>query len=139
MGHVYADITIRNRLDEADSDRHLIDETAVRTVRLERVLVDTGATMLCLPASIIARLGLTLMREVPIRTASGPSRARVFQDAKLIVGGRPGNFECMELPDGAEPLLGVLPLEALGIEPDLVNHRLRLLPEEPGNTHYLVM
>lgn len=139
MGHVYAEITVVNRWDEGAADRGLIERDAVRSVTLSRVLVDTGATMLSLPASVIAQLGLSLMREVPIRTAAGPGKARIFQDAKLIVDGRPGNFECLELPDDAEPLLGVLPLESLGIEPDIVNHRLRLLPEEPGDTHYLLM
>ena len=61
------------------------------------------------------------------------------KSSPAFIEGRAGNFECLELPDGASPLLGVLPLEALGIEPDILNHRLRLLPEEPGNTHYLAM
>ena len=103
-------------------------------------MVDTGATTLALPASMIAELGLTSDRETPVRTATGTVQARIFRDASLTVEGRSGSFECMELADGAQPLLGVLPLEALGIEPDIINHRLRLLPEEPGGeTHYFLM
>jgi hypothetical protein len=45
--------------------------------------------------------------------------------------GREGTFECLELPGGSDPLLGVIPLEALGIELDLQNQQLILLPMSP--------
>ena len=140
MGHVFANITIRNRGDEVLAERGLVGSEQVRMVTLERVLVDTGATTLALPASMIAELGLTSVRSVPVKTANGTVQSRVFRDASLTVEGRVGAFECLELSDDAQPLLGVLPLEALGIEPDIINHTLRLLPEEPGGeTHYLLM
>ncbi len=140
MGHVYASITIRNRGDEVLVERGQLPADQVRAITLDRVLVDTGATMLCLPASIIEKLGLTLLKESPVRTADGPRFRRVFQDAKLIVEGRVDTFQCLELPNDAPPLLGVLPLEDLGIEPDIVNHKLRLLPEgEGGETHILLL
>ncbi len=34
--------------------------------------------------------------------------------AKVSLLGREGTFECLELPGGGAPLLGVIPLEALG-------------------------
>ena len=140
MGHVYANITIRNRGDEILVERGYFVENQVRTLTLVRVMVDTGATTLALPAPMIAQLGLTFARETPVRTANGTVQARVFREASLTVEGRTGDFECMELSADAQPLLGVLPLEALGIEPDIINHRLRLLPEEPGGeTHYFLM
>ncbi len=37
-----------------------------------------------------------------------------------------------------DALLGVVPMETLGLEPDLRNQRLRLLPEEPGDTYYTI-
>ena len=92
------------------------------------------------PASTIAALGLAFLKELPVRTAVGTRIRRIFQDAKLTVEGRTSTFDCLELPDDSQPLLGVLPLENLGIEPDIVNHCLRLLPEEPGGeTHYLLL
>ena len=59
MGHVYANITIRNRIDEALFERGQLGHGQVRTLTLERVMVDTGATTLALPASMMAELGLT--------------------------------------------------------------------------------
>ena len=140
MGHVYANITIRNRIDESDAARGRIAPDEVRTLVLERVLVDTGASTLALPAPMIAELGLEFDREVPIQTANGTMQARLFRDASLTVEGRRGDFRCLELSAEAQPLLGVLPMEELGIEPDVRNHTLRLLAEEPGGaTHFLLM
>ncbi|MEO1637439.1 MAG: hypothetical protein AAFS04_20440 [Cyanobacteria bacterium J06631_9] len=37
------------------------------------------------------------------------------------------------------PLLGVLPMEALGLEPDLHNQQLRLLPMKGDNSYIYVV
>lgn len=140
MGFVYASITIRNRLDERDARVGRIEPNDVRTLVLDRVLVDTGASTLALPAPMIAALGLELIEEVSAHTASGIVRARVFRDASLSVDGRVGDFRCLELPAAAQPLLGVLPMKELGIEPDIINHELRFLPRgQGGKTHILLM
>jgi len=135
MGKVLTRLTITNRADEIRAASGVIPADAVRSVTLENVLVDTGATTLCLPQEEIARLGLDLLREVDVSTAQGLGRARLFQDAKISLLGRTGTFECLELPAGTPPLIGVIPLEALGIEPDLRNQRLRLLPESGSDTY----
>ena len=53
--------------------------------------------------------------------------------------GREGTFECLELPGGMNPLLGVIPLEALGIELDLKNQRLVILPISPTQTYLTIL
>jgi hypothetical protein len=57
----------------------------------------------------------------------------------LSVEGREGTFNCIELPAGTDPLLGLIPLEDLGLEPDLKNQRLRLLPMEGKETYLTVL
>ncbi|WP_369831792.1 aspartyl protease family protein [Chlorogloea sp. CCALA 695] len=136
MGRIITTLVITNRLDQGLAERGLIPVDDVRTITLENVLVDTGATTLCLPANVIAKLGLTLLKEVDVATATGFSKARIFEDAKITLGEREGTFECLELPGGTEPLLGVIPLEALGIELDLQNQKLIVLPISP-NASYL--
>jgi clan AA aspartic protease len=101
--------------------------------------VDTGATTLCLPADVIECLGLELLREVDVETAVGISKARIFQDAKIALLGREGTFECLELPGGRSPLLGVIPLEALGIELDLQKQSLKILPISPTQTYLTIL
>jgi clan AA aspartic protease len=136
MGKITTTLVITNRLDQGLTERGLMPSEDIRTITLKNVLVDTGATTLCLPANVIARLGLTLLKEVDVATATGFSKARIFEDAKITLGEREGTFECLELPGGTEPLLGVIPLEALGIELDLQNQKLIVLPISP-NASYL--
>lgn len=138
VGKVVTSLTVTNYADQIEVQRGYRKAEEVRSVTLDAVLVDTGATALSLPADVIAQLGLTVRREVPILTATGPGVARLFEDAALSLLGREGTFDCWARPAGTDPLLGVVPLEALGMEPDLRNQRLRLLPEEPGDTYFAV-
>jgi clan AA aspartic protease len=139
MGKITTTITISNRVDQANVARGLLPANQVRSVTLENVLVDTGATTLCLPYEVIEQLGLDLLKEVDVETANGVSSARIFQDAKIELMGREGTFECLELPGGKAPLLGVIPPEALGIELDLQKQRLVLLPISPTQTYLTIL
>ena len=139
MGKIITTLTITNRIDQANVKQGLIPVEKVRTLTLDNVLVDTGATTLCLPSNAIAQLGLELLKEVDVATANGFSKARIFRDASISLLGREGTFECLELPGGRDPLLGVLPLEALGIELDLKNQQLKLLPETSMDTYLTIL
>ncbi|MCU0541618.1 MAG: aspartyl protease family protein [Oscillatoriaceae cyanobacterium Prado104] len=139
MGKVLITLTVKNRIDEAKAVQGLISPDEVRSITLNDVLVDTGATTLCLPPAAIAQLGLDLLKEVDVATATGISKARIFQDAKISICGREGTFECWELPGGRDALIGVIPLEALGLEPDLRNQTLRVLPEESVDTYLTIL
>lgn len=108
MGKVLTTLTLTNRIDQALAKQGKIPADQVRTLVLEHVLVDTGATTLCLPADVIARLGLDLLKEVQVATATGIRTARIFQDAKISLCGREGTFECLELPGGQDALIGVI-------------------------------
>lgn len=139
MGKITTTLVITNRTDQAIAARGLIPADQVRSITLDDVLVDTGATTLCLPSEVIAQLGLELLREVDVETATGIGKARIFQDAKISLLGREGTFECLELPGGRSPLLGVIPPEALGIELDIKNQRLNLLPISPTETYLTIL
>ncbi|MEB3884320.1 retroviral-like aspartic protease family protein [Lyngbya sp. CCY1209] len=139
MGKITTTLTIVNRIDQASATRGYIPPEQVRSLTLNNVLVDTGATTLCLPADAIAQLGLELLREVDVMTANGIGKARIFRDASVILMGREGTFECLELPGRGDALLGVVPLEALGIELDLKNQRLKVLPETSADTYLTIL
>lgn len=139
MGKVYTTLTIINRADQILAEANVISESAIRSVTLNQVLVDTGATTLCLPLQIISQLGLKLLKEVDVATATGLSKSRIFQDATISICGREGTFECLELPGGSDALLGVIPLEALGLEPDLKNQSLKVLPSESVDTYLTIL
>jgi clan AA aspartic protease len=139
MGKVFTPLTIANRADQILAAAGVISNQEVRSVTLNNVLVDTGATTLCLPSAAITSLGLSLLREVDVATATGIGKARIFQDAKIYLAGREGTFECLELPGGQDALLGVIPLEALGLELDLKSQKLRVLPISPTETYLTIL
>ncbi len=139
MGKVFATLTIINRADQIRAEDGTISAEEVRSITLRNVLVDTGATTLCLPSDAISKLGLKILKEVDVATAMGIGKARIFQDAKITMFGREGTFECLELPGGRDALLGVIPLEALGLEIDLKNQVLKPLPISPTETYLTIL
>jgi predicted aspartyl protease len=139
MGKIYTSITVINRADQILAAAAVISPDQIRSLTLENVLVDTGATTVCLVPEVISRLGLQLLKEVDVATAKGIGKARIFRDATLIIAGREGTFECLELPGGQNNLLGGIPLEALGLEPDLRSQKLRVLPTESNETYLTIL
>ena len=121
MGKVVTTIKVTNFVDAVLAERGFIQSEQVRALSVDDVIVDTGASMLCLPANLIADLGLRYAGEVGTRTATGAGTARIFQGILLEIEGRTGTFDCLELPEGVDPLLGVIPQEQLGLEPDWQN------------------
>lgn len=136
MGQVRTQLTIVNRADEILASAGSITTEQIRKTTLE-VLADTGAMLLSLPTHVIEQLGLSQLKEVMASTAAGYQRTRVFQDAKVSIGDRVGVFQCLELRGGDNPLLGVIPMEELGLELDLQKQELRMLPMVPGNSYLL--
>ena len=139
MGKIYTTMTVTNRADQILAEAKVISPEEIRSITLENVLVDTGATTLCLTPEVIAQLGLKPLKKVDVATAKGIGKARIFQDARISLCGREGTFECLELPGGRDVLLGVIPLEALGLEPDVSNQRLKVLPSESADTYLTIL
>lgn len=138
VGKVVTTLTVTNGLDASKIRRGELGNPDHREI-IRDVRVDTGATMLCLPADLIERLELEFIRQVGIETATGHSEARVFANVLLEIEDRAGTFDVLELPAGSPALLGVVPLEILGFEPDLQAQRLRKLPMDETGSYLLVM
>ena len=138
MGQVITTITVTNFIDLVMAERGFIAAEEVRSVTLDNVVVDTGATLLFLPDPIISQLGLIQVGERDVETSAGIKKGRIFAGAQIIVEGREGRFDCLELPEGVSAvLLGVIPMEELGLEPDLKNRRLRVLPMDNQQTYLM--
>jgi len=77
-------------------------------------LVDSGASELALPVDLIERLKLEELGNACVFTAYGGRHDyRVFGIAEVEVQGRVCQVRVIELPYGAEPLLGAVPLEEM--------------------------
>ncbi|MEG4581326.1 aspartyl protease [Microcoleus sp. MON1_C5] len=138
MGQVITTITVTNFIDLFMAERGFIAAEEVRSVTLDNVVVDTGSTLLSLPAPIISQLCLRQVGQRDVETSAGIKKGRIFAGAQIIVEGREGRFDCFELPEGVSAvLLGVIPMEELGLEPDLKNRRLRVLPMNNQQTYLM--
>lgn len=108
MGVFTVPTTIRNW-----QNRFLPTELQGKDVLCD-TLVDSGAAELALPSEMIERLRLEQVGEVQVYTADGGQHEyRVFGIAEVEVQGRRCQVRVIELPHGAEPLLGAVPLEEM--------------------------
>ncbi len=139
MGKIIVTLTLTNWADRILSERGFIPADDVRSFSVDNALVDTGATRLCLPADLIAKLGLKQTGTIDAQTAMGPQTVNVYKGLELNVEGREGIYNCVELPTGQTSLLGLIPLEDLGLDPDLQNQRLRHLPTRGKETYMTIL
>ena len=91
----------------------------VRRLTIEDALVDTGATGLCLPKSLIEQLGLTPIRNIRVQTANGPAERTFYSEVKYTVLGRSQSIQVTDLPEDAPVLVGHMILEALDLCVDI--------------------
>jgi len=76
--------------------------------------VDSGAERLALPAEVIEQLILLPLDTIAVTTGdNGEPIYRVCGMVDLEVQGRRCRVRAIELPHGAEPLLGAIPLEEM--------------------------
>jgi clan AA aspartic protease len=131
MGRVMAQVKLTNIFDLQNARQGLIEKDQVRSLEIE-TLVDTGATMLFLPADVVARLGLPYERMRKVRYADG-SIAEVpwIGGVRLEVLGREMVCDALVGPEGATPLLGQLQLEELDLIVDPKSRELRVNPASP--------
>ncbi len=139
MGKIHTKLVVINNIDEILCEGNLIAKDKIRSLAIEDVLIDTGATTLALPTKIINFLGLKFMKTVAVSTASGISERKIYQNVKVRLMERETICECIELPDDAQPLLGVIPLESMGVELDLQSQKLKFLPYDLLSTYLTVI
>ncbi|MBI3919805.1 MAG: aspartyl protease family protein [Armatimonadetes bacterium] len=124
MGRITVDIKVENAGDFLQASQEQIPMTSVR--RLEaRALVDTGATLLCLPRSQIESLGLLKIDSRRVTTANGTAERGIYSAARLTVLGRTCTLDVIELLEDTPPLLGYIPLENLDLVVDPTTESLR--------------
>ena len=94
-------------------DRYRPEQERGDTVECE-VMVDCGAAELALPVELVERLKLEPLDTIRAYTADGGEHDyRVCGIVELEVQGRKCHVRVIELPRGAEPLLGAVPLEEM--------------------------
>jgi len=132
MGQIVVAARVENVGDLLAADQGRLAPGAVRAVEVTDALVDTGATGLSMPRSLLGMLGLTYLRTRKALTSAGPMEVRVFGTARLTVEGRDCPVDITELPDGCPVLIGQIPLESMDLVVDMPSRRLVGNPEHGG-------
>ncbi len=83
MGKIITKLVIINNIDEVLFEESIITADKIRSVQIDDVLIDTGATTWALPAKYIEELGLKLMKTVAVSTATGISERKIYQNVKV--------------------------------------------------------
>jgi len=126
MGVFTVEIKVRNW-----QNRFLPEEERGKDIVCE-ALVDSGAVQLSLPAELVEKLKLIELDRVRVYTADGAEhRYRVMGIAEVEVQGRSTRVQVIELPRGARPLLGAVPLEEMDWHISPVEKKLLPNPRSP--------
>ncbi len=131
MGKVTEKVIVKNFIDIAKVSEGAIQEDAIRTVEIEAI-VDTGAAFLCLPPSVIAKLGLISSHSRDILTANGIVKRRIFGGATISIQGRETPMGVMENDETTPVLIGYLVLEDLDFVVNPKSQRLIPNPAHDG-------
>ncbi len=132
MGRVVVPAKIENLYDLNDAEKGSIPRDKVRTVEVQDALVDTGATFLSVPRTLIAELGLRRLRSRRSKTAAGVIEIGIYDAVQLTVQGRDCIVPVAELPDECPVLIGQIPLESLDFVVDPNGQRLIGNPAHGG-------
>jgi predicted aspartyl protease len=132
MGKVVVTARIENLEDLFNAQRGLISPDAVRSIEVGDALVDTSATGLLVPKSMIATLGLTPLRMRQARGLGGTVPLPMYRAARLTIQGRDCAIDVGEIGDEFPVLIGQVPLELLDWVVDPRGQRLVGNPEHGG-------
>lgn len=133
VGRVTCEARIDNGFDAVAVRLGYKQESEVRSVTVTDALVDTGATTLGLPASILRQLGLDrVVRTKRGRNTTGEYEVKIYGPVRLWLFGRDMLLDAMELADGSAVLIGQLPPEYMQLVVDMANHRLARSPANGG-------
>jgi predicted aspartyl protease len=136
MGRVVTEATIESLKDLWAAEQGFRPADQVRRVTVPDALVDTGATLLSLPTSLIRQLNLAPVGAKRVTSCSGATQATLYDAVRLTIQGRSCTTDVLEVPDGVPVLVGQLPLENLDLVVDLRNRTLIGNPAHGGEHMY---
>jgi clan AA aspartic protease len=131
MGKVMETLKLTNDYDFALAEAGSLEPSKVRSLTIE-ALVDTGATMLILPADVVQCLGLPVRGHRKVRYADDRIETIPWvSGVKMEIQGREAIFSALVVPAGSTPLIGQIPLEELDFVVDPKSRELRPNPRSP--------
>ena len=113
------EIKLANLSDLFLVEAGVMDAENVRRLTVADALVDTGATGLCLPISLIESLGLTPVGKRTARTAAGIVQRTVYSEVEYTLLERSSTIRVTDLPEGSPILVGHIIMETLDLCVDM--------------------
>jgi predicted aspartyl protease len=113
MGRVMVAAKIENVAELYLAEKGILSADHVHRIEVSDALVDTGATTLSMPKSLIKQLDLTPLRSRTARTSAGLATFQVYGAVRLTVQGRECTVDVAEVPEDCPVLIGQVPLELL--------------------------
>ena len=136
MGVVFAEIELINDNDLAFARKGYIEDEEVKRVTIS-IRVDTGADMLCISQNIQEILQLPVKETRKAILANGAVvDCDVVSSVELKFKNRRTCCSAMVLTEGAESLLGCIPLEDMDV---LIDPRRQGLIVNPAHPYYAQM
>ena len=124
-------IKLTNDYEMTQAEAGTLDASKVRTAEIE-ALVDTGATMMMLPADVVAQLGVPVKGHRKVRYAdSRIEEVPWVAGIRIDVRGRNAVISALVGAVGSTPLLGQIPLEEMDFIVDPKSRELRPNPASP--------
>ena len=132
MGLTFANLEVINAGDVVVARRNLMPESDIRRTEV-RMLVDSGAYMLCLNEHLLAQLGLDIVDSMEGELADGSVVTMpVAGPVDLKFGNRQTSCRAVILPGDSQPLLGAIPMEDMDV---LINPKKQELIINPANPY----
>ena len=99
-------IHVANHEDLVAAEFGIIKPEEVRQVTIKDAIVNTGATRLSLPQSIVDSLGLTPTDTTLVHTTNGVVTRTLYSPVQFTVLDRKGIIEVSSVPDNVPALVG---------------------------------
>lgn len=129
MGRISVEVELTNGEDLVLAKKGTLPPDQVRRARVTG-LVDTGASYLVVPESIVQQLGLPEKGQAAVRYADHRRETRkVVEQVNVQLLGRDGTFKAIVEPARADVLLGAIVLEDLDLLVDC--HTQTIQPRDP--------
>ncbi len=108
-------IELTNLKDLNLAEAGVINPEEIRRITVEDAIVDTGASRLSLPKSIVEQLGLTPVGSRKAQTTNGIVDRFIYSPVQFTVLERSGIIEVTDIPENVPVLVGHMILEMLDL------------------------